>query len=147
MKKERFKLTPSVYLILIKENKILLLRRQGSGYFDGHYSFPAGHLDGNETMKQAMIRETKEEIGLDLSPEDLNLIHVMNRVIPIGERIDLFFTVKDWQGEPQIMEPDKCDDLSWFDLNELPRNVIPYIGQAIRSYRNNIFYSEREGEE
>jgi len=64
MAKERFKITPAVYLVLMKENKILLSQRYNTGYFDNHYSFPAGHLDGEETLKQAMVREAKEETGI-----------------------------------------------------------------------------------
>jgi mutator protein MutT len=147
MNKERFKITPSVYLVLIKDNKILLSRRYNTGYFDNHYSFPAGHLDGEETLKQAMIREAKEEIGIVLNQKDLELIHTMNRRIPDDERVDFFFIAKKWQGEPKIMEFDKCDDLNWFKLDNLPKNIIPYIKQAIEFFLKNIIYSEREGEE
>ena len=147
MVKERFKITPSVYLVLIKNNKILLSRRYNTGYFDGNYSFPAGHLDGRETFKQATVRETEEETGIVLDPADLELIHIMNRKIPGDERVDFFFTTKKWQGEPKIMEPKKCDDLSWFELNNLPKNIMPYVKQAIDSFLNNIIYSEREGKE
>ena len=147
MLKERFKIIPAVYLVLIKENKILLSRRYNTGYFDSYYSLPAGHLDGGETLKQAMVREAKEETGIILEPTDLELIHTMNRRIPSNERIDFFFTAKKWQGEPKIMESDKCDDLSWFELNNLPGNTIPYIEQVIKFFLNNITYSELEGEE
>ena len=145
MSKERFKLIASVYLVLIRNNKILLSRRYNTGYFDGNYSFPAGHLDGNETLKQGVVREIKEEIDLDLEPNNLELIHVMNRKIPNNERLDFFFSAKKWLGEPKIIEKNKCDDLSWFELNNLPKNIIPYIKQAINSISNNIIYSEREG--
>jgi len=144
MPKERFKLIPSVYLILIRDNKILLSRRYNTGYFDGYYSLPAGHLDGNETLKQGMVREAKEEIDVVLEPADLELVHTMNRKIPNDERVDFFFVAKKWQGEPKIMEPHKCDNLSWFELECLPKNLIPYIKQAIDSFLNNIIYSERE---
>jgi mutator protein MutT len=147
MTPKRFKLIASVYLVLMKDNKILLSRRYKTGYFDGSYSFPSGHLDGNETLKQGTIRETKEEIGITVKSEDLKLVHVMNRRIPHAERLDFFFTTKKWEGEPKNMELDKCDDLSWFELNNLPKNMVPYIGQAIDSILNNIIYSEREGKE
>jgi ADP-ribose pyrophosphatase YjhB (NUDIX family) len=71
----------------------------------------------------------------------------MNRKIPDNERVDFFFTIKKWQGEPKIIETDKCNDLSWFEVNNLPNNIIPYIKQAIDSFLDNIAYSEREGEE
>ena len=145
--KERFKVIPSVYLFLIEDNKILLSRRYNTGYFDGNYSLPAGHLDGNETLKQAMVREAKEEIDIVLDPEDLELVHIMNRRIPDNERVDFFFTAKKWQGGPKIMEPDKCDDLGWFEFGNLPKNIIPYIKQAIDSFLGNIIYSEREEKE
>ena len=147
MPKERFKIVPSVYLVLMKNDKILLSRRYNTGYFDGYYSFPAGHLDGNETLKQAMVREAKEEIGIALDPTDLELVHTMNRKIPDNERVDFFFTTKKWQGELKIMESDKCDDLSWFETDNLPQDIIPYIRQAIDSFLDNIIYSEREGSE
>jgi len=147
MTKERFKITPAVYLVLMKDNKILLSRRYNTGYFDNYYSFPAGHLDGRETLKQAMVRETNEEIGVLLDANDLELIHVMNRKIPDNERVDFFFTAKKWEGQPEIMETDRCDDLAWFEFNNLPENIIPYIKQAIDSFLNNIIYSEREGKE
>ena len=147
MQKERFKIIPSVYIVLIKDDKILLSRRYNTVYFDGNYSFPAGHLDGNETLKQAMVREAKEEIDIVLDAADLELVHTMNRRIPNNERVDFFFVAKKYQGEPKIIESDKCDELNWFELNKLPQNIIPYIKQAIDSILNNITYSEREGEE
>ena len=147
MRKERFKITPTVYLILIEGNKILLTRRYNTGYFDGSYSFPAGHLEKDETLKQAITREAKEETDVSLDSLDLKLVHVMYRRIPNDERIDFFFAIKKWQGKPKIMEPDKCDEASWFEFDNLPKNIIPYIKQAIDSFRNNIFYDEREGTE
>ena len=130
----------------MRDNSILLSRRYNTGYCDGSYSFPAGHLDGGETVKQAMVREAAEEIGVILKPGDLELVHVMNRKIPNNERVDFFFTAKQWQGVPKNMEPERCDDLQWFELNNLPPNIIPYIKQAIDSVLNNTIYSEREEE-
>lgn len=142
MDPEKFKVIPTVYLILIKDNKILLSRRYNTGFHDGEYSFPAGHLDGNETLIQTMIREAKEEIGINLNPETLKLVHVMHRKQPTEERVNFFFTAKNWRDEPKIMEPHKCDDLSWFPLDNLPDNVIHYIRQAINCVLTNKFYSE-----
>lgn len=142
MFKERFKIIPTVYLILRNSSKILLARRYSTGFHDGDYSFPAGHLDGNETMVKAMLREAKEEIGVELDENDLKLIHVMHRKEPNEERVNFFFTANRWKGEPQIMEPHKCDDIRWFDINSLPDNIIPYIKHVIDCVVNGVFYSE-----
>lgn len=147
MPKQRFKLIPACYLVLFKDGRTLLSRRANTGYEDGNYSLVAGHLDGQETFRQAMVREAKEEAGIILNSSDLKVAHVMHRfavpnVPALRERIDVFLKADEWEGEPQNMEPHKCDDLRWFSLGNLPKNVIPCIGQALECIKNNIFYSE-----
>lgn len=79
----------------------------------------AGHLDGNETIEQAMCREAKEEGGLILKPLNIEIVHVMHRKTMNGsEAIHYFCTVHNWEGEPVNNEPHKCDDLSWFTIND-----------------------------
>jgi len=126
----------------VKNNRILLSRRYNTGFHDGEYSFPAGHLKGDETLIQTMIREAKEEIGVELNPDELKLVHVMHRKEPGEERVNFFFTAEKWKGEPKIMEPHRCDDLRWFDINNLPDNIIPYIKQTIKCVSQRVFYSE-----
>lgn len=142
MPKERFKLIPTSHLILIKGDKILLLRRFNTGYEDGNYSVVAGHLDGNETFIEAMTREAKEEAGIDIVAKNLEVAHIMHRKSPPEERIDFFIKASNWQGEPKIMESNKCDDLKWFLIDNLPANTIPYIRQAIENIGKKIYYSE-----
>ena len=142
MAKERHTLIPSVYLVLIKNNKILLLRRFNTGFMDGYYSLPAGHVESNETLTSAMVREAKEEIGIKINKKDLKLAHIIHRKEPNEERINFFFVSQKYQGKPKIMEPHKCDDLNWFDLNDLPESVIPYIKQAIQNILAKKIYSE-----
>jgi len=145
MAKERHKIVPASYLVLIKDNKILLLRRFNTGYEDGKYSLPAGHVDEGETFTQCVIREAKEEAGIILRPEDLEVAHVMQRKHEgreNNERVDVFFTAKKWEGKIENKEADKCDDLSWFDINNVPENVIPYVKIAVDCIRNKTFYSE-----
>lgn len=139
--KERFKMIVAVHLFLIRDNKILLLRRYNTGYQDGNYSVIAGHLDGGEQYDLAMIREAKEEAGIDIRSEDLRTVQVMHRKSE-DERMDFFFICDNWDGEIINMEPHKCDELSWFDLNDLPPNIIPYIRKAINNYSNGIIFTK-----
>ena len=131
----------SAYLLFIKDGNILLLRRRNTGYEDGKYGLVAGHVDADESITQAALRESKEESGIDISPEDLEVKTTMHRRQD-DERVDFFFEVKKWSGEARNMEPDKCDDLRWFPVDEFPSNIIPYIRQAIECYRKGIIYSE-----
>ncbi len=139
--KDRFKFIVSVYVFFVRDGKILMLRRFNTGYEDGNYSLVAGHADGGESLVQATIREAKEESGVIIKPEDLQLKVAMHR-LDDREQVDFFFETKTWIGELQNMEPNKCDDLSWFAFDHLPENTIPYIREAIRCYREGIGYTE-----
>ena len=139
MHKERFTMPVAVHLFLVKGTEILLLRRYNTGYEDGNYSVPAGHLDGNEEVIAGAIREAKEECGIDIAPADLQIAGVMHRRSR-DERIDFFLVTSGWSGEIINSEPDKCDELIWADIDHLPVNVIPYVRQAIMNYRKGQWF-------
>jgi len=137
----RFCLIPEAHLLLLRDNRVLLLRRQNTGYEDGNYSVIAGHIEKSETARQGMAREALEEAGLRIDPQDLILCHVMHRRAE-DDRVGFFFKARAWSGEPRNLEPEKCSDLSWFDLDALPANVVPYIRRAIEETLRGTMYSE-----
>ncbi len=138
---ERYSLYAAVYLILQKEDKILLLRRFNTGWQDGKYTLLAGHVDGNDSIAATMAREAKEEAGISINPEDLRVVHTMHQ-IGDKEYIDFYLTTERWEGEPTILESDKCDDMQWFSLDDLPEELLPNVKAALAQYRNNETFSE-----
>ena len=142
--KERNKAVPAAYLILINDEKILLGRRINTGYYDGWYTVPSGHVEAGELPLDGLLREGLEEVGITLNKEDVKLVHTMYRTKhdETGDRADYFFVVDKWRGEIQNMEPHKCDDLGWFPLDELPENVMHHVGVALDLYLKGITYSE-----
>ena len=131
----------TVHLFFFREDQILLLRRFNTGYRDGEYSVPAGHLDGGETVMSAAAREAMEEVGLTLQADDMVFSSVMHR-IEGDERVDFFVHVRKWLGEPFNAEPDKCDELRWVNIDNLPNNTIPYVKRALHNHLNNIRFDE-----
>jgi len=131
----------AVHLFLLKGNQILLLRRYNTGYEDGNYSVIAGHIDGGETVYAAMLREAKEEAGIDIASGGLRIVQVMHRKKSDEERIDYFFTCDNWSGTIKIMEPDKCDELIWVNIDNLPDNTIDYICAAADNYKAGVPFS------
>lgn len=141
MKVKRSKFIFTTHLFLIKNNKILLARRKDTGYGNGNYGLISGHIDAGESATSAMSREAQEETGIKINPKDLQLVHILHKK-ETDERIDLFFTAKDWKGKPMINEPHLCDDMKWFSLNDLPSNTIPYVRKAIEDFQNGVIYAE-----
>ena len=139
MGQDRFMLISAVHVFLVRDHKILLLRRFNTGYEDGKYSVIAGHLDGDEQVKTAGIREAREEVGIEIPSQDLQVVGVMHRKSS-DERIDFFLATASWSGQIVNSEPDKCDELVWHDLDEQPMNVIPYVQRALDNYRRGIWF-------
>jgi 8-oxo-dGTP diphosphatase len=137
---ERFRLAAAVYGVLIDGDRVLLLRRTGSGYRDGQLSLPAGHLDGGEDAVAGLARELREELTIDADPDSCMLAVVVHRAaerIDDHEYIDLFFTVGTWTGTPSIGEPDKSTDLLWARLDQLPADVVDYVRAALHALHHN----------
>ncbi len=132
MTNQRHMVRAAVYLVIEKDDDVLLLRRYNTGYRDGEYTLPAGHVEANETFIQTCVREAKEEVCLDIKPEDLKLIHVMQRHENGVDVIDYYFQAKKWAGKPKIGEPHRADDVLWVSRDEVPSRAIHFVSKALR---------------
>jgi 8-oxo-dGTP diphosphatase len=139
--KQRSGSSVSSYLILIQNNQVLLGLRKNTGYNDGLWSLVAGHVEDGESATAAMIREAREEIGIELSPEQLKVVHIMHRQSN-RRNIDVFFVCSSWEGNPRNCELEKCEKLEFFPLDALPSNTIDYNGYVLSSMAKGEFYSE-----
>lgn len=141
-KRERFKTVSCALVLLMDGDKVLLQKRDGTGWADGMWDFSAsGHVEEGEPMSEAAIRETKEEIGITVkSLEFLGLVHSLGddgtpRYLGV-------FKVTDYEGKPKICEPDKCSELKWFDIHDLPTNIIESRRLALDNLSDKKFYLE-----
>lgn len=141
---ERHTARVAVYIVFRREGKVLLIRRAHTGYRDGWYGLPSGHLEGQETATAAAIREGVEEVGVRVAPGQFEIVHVMHRNAPHipGEYIDFYFRALSWEGEPKNCEPEKCDEIRWVAPNQLPENIIPEVRQALECIQKRTYYSE-----
>jgi 8-oxo-dGTP diphosphatase len=81
-----------VLLVLIRDDRVLLALRQGTGYADGQWNLPSGKLDHGEDLETALLRETREEIGLHLQRDDVRMVTTVHHRNPEGAaRIGFFF--------------------------------------------------------
>ena len=146
---ERFKLFSAAFLIVKDERgRMLIERRQNTGYMDGKLQPPAGHLDGGEPATAALAREVMEELGITINPEDLEFKHVEHKPLQTEdpkEYLNLFFACKKWHGQIKINEPEKCSEQLWLMPEEFINHpdAIPYVAKVIELIEAGQVYSER----
>jgi 8-oxo-dGTP diphosphatase len=127
----RHRITGDVHLLLLDtDSRVLFGRRQNTGFEDGAWHLPAGHLEAGESVVQALIREAKEEIGVTIAPGNVDFAHIMHSSSS-GGRAAFFFAVRQWDGTPENREPEKCSELAWFPLGALPDRMIGYCRLAL----------------
>lgn len=117
----------AVYWIIENEKwEVLFLQRSNTWFMDGKFWLPAGHLEWFESLRKWAIREIKEEIWVDVSEDDLELIHNSHRT-STWERVyfDFYFKVHAYSGEIKNCEEDKCSGLAFLDKND--ERIVPYL--------------------
>lgn len=138
---ERCQFLVSVHAFFMKDDQILLAERANTGYMDGFFSVPAGHVEKLEGIKDALRREISEEVGIEMKdlPEPA---HVMRRIKANDERVDYFFVITKWDGELRNNEPEKCAQITWIDSNNLPEKTVPYIRFAVDQIKQGKVFSD-----
>jgi len=142
----------AVHMIIKKDNKILLQKRKGSKLWPGYYALPAGHIEEGENQYDALVREAREELGIDLDPKKIlnNYVVLRRNYFEIDGKqlepyIDYYFEIKDYDGKPKIMEEDKCDELIWADADNLPEPFINYEGAFLEDRTITIYDCKTDG--
>lgn len=122
---------------------MLFLQRANTGYADGQWSVPAGHVERGESASAAAVRECFEEVGVKVDPVDLELALIQHKKDPIDdeERVDLLFRTTRFVGEPRNCEPEKCAELKWANPTQMT-NVIGYVKHALEQVGHGDAYAE-----
>ena len=133
----------AVHILLLRGAELLLVRRSNTGFEDGRLSVVAGHVEPGESVTQAAIREAAEEVGVALSHGELRVVGVLHRKAE-DERVDFFLACRLGTGgkEPANREPEKCAELVWADVANLPDDTIPYVRAGIENFVNGVWFQE-----
>jgi 8-oxo-dGTP pyrophosphatase MutT (NUDIX family) len=136
-----------VNLILEREDKILMIYREHTKVYQNAYALPAGKVEKGESLKQNIIREAKEEIGITLHPDDVTLAVTLwakykNEAGDAIEDVGFFFKASRYEGEVINAEPHKHGHVKWVVLSDLPENTLPFTRVALEAYREGKEYVE-----
>ncbi|MGT2866225.1 NUDIX domain-containing protein [Streptococcus fryi] len=131
----RFKTKSAVFLVIKKDDSILLQKRQNTGFMDGYYDFAvSGHVEKGESLTQAVIREAWEECRITVDKTQLKLFTILHRQTADDCYYYFYFVldVTDWANcDIQIGEVDKIAELRWFERTNLPSNLLDYNEVAL----------------
>jgi 8-oxo-dGTP diphosphatase len=110
-------------LVILKHNeKVLLGKRKGS-HGHGEWSFPGGHLELNETIEECGQREVLEETGIIIKNKSIMEDEYTNDIFTNEKKHYITLYQKYIIDElliPELIEPEKCFEWGWFDINNLP---------------------------
>lgn len=140
----KHKVIPASFMIMQRgDGKILLLKRYKTKWRSGWWSLPAGHGEKGESFLQSAIRETKEEVGVDVQAKDVTFSHINDSPSEEEdtERASFYFICRDWSGEPFNAEPHKASEIGWFDIDDMPEKTIKHVRESIIHSFNSKYYS------
>jgi len=128
-----------VFLLFVRDGRILLALRENTGYADGQWNVPSGKVEPGEEILAAAVREAREEVAVDVDAAHLATVVHVHRPEETP-RVGFFFEAESWRGEPKNAEPHKCGGLEWVPLDALPNNTVPYTMAGVTQYRKGITY-------
>lgn len=127
-------------IIMDSADRILLIKRGAEVRNEpGFWSKPGGTVDYGEKVVEAMRREIKEELDIDI--EIIGQLPHTDHIISSAQQhwIALNFIARITSGEPKNMEPHKCDEIAWFALDELPEKITQTTREPIAHYMSGQY--------
>jgi len=142
----------AAYMLIENEKwEYLFMQRANTGFRDGAYQVPAGHLEWKESMIGCAIREAKEELDIDILENDCEVVHISHRISPqnrwADSRVyfDIYVKINKYSWELKINEPEKCSELKWIDINNISKSekdLFSYDLDIIKMIKNWKCFSE-----
>jgi 8-oxo-dGTP diphosphatase len=126
-------------IIVNDEGKLLLAKRGPKARNErGLWEFPGGAVEFGDTLRDSLIREIKEEYGVTIAVGDL--LTVTDHILPEENQhwVSPSYICRVVEGEPTILEPEKCSMIGWFALDEIPNDLTKVTAHDLVLYREYV---------
>lgn len=126
------------FIVNLKGEVLLCKRSKNARNEKGKWEAPGGQVHFGETREQAIKREIKEELGVDI--QIIDVLNVADEILLKDKQhwLPTTFLVSIKRGKPKIMEPEKCDEIGWFSLNKIPKNLSYITSLDLKEYRKRL---------
>ena len=129
----------AVFIFLERDGQIYLQRRANTGWADGMWTLPSGHIDPGQTAIEALQMEAREEAEVTLAPEDIVFVHAH---YVHDAYANYYFKATTWEGEPTIGAPQLCSEAGWFTYDAIPEDTIAHVKDVIETVKQGIYFSD-----
>ena len=127
-------------LIINDKGEALLLKRDVKSRDEyGYWSQPGGGVEFGETIKEAIVREIKEEVGVEIELIKFLSYTDQNYLSKNEHWVSISYLAKIISGEPTNMEPEKHAQMKWFSLSDLPKKLSRTTEESVRAYLESSF--------
>lgn len=129
--------------LIIRKGDSILLGKRKNVYGAGTWALPGGHLEFNEKLVSTICREAKEELNATIRPDELKLVSIVDDLQPENDThyVHVSFELRDPKWDPQIAEPDHCEEWRYFPLGSIPDNFFTPHKGIIENYLTNRLYA------
>lgn len=129
-------------VMIRKEGKVLLGKRKGA-HGAGEYAFPGGHLEHGESFAACALREVAEECGVEVGSLRFQLLANVLDFLP--KHYVLIGFCADWKaGDPEVLEPEKCEGWGWYALDDLPQPLFTPTQMMIESAQSDVSFFDTD---
>jgi 8-oxo-dGTP diphosphatase len=129
-----------VGVLVVKDGKVLLGERLTS-HGSGTWAIPGGHMEGGESFEETAQREVEEETGLT-DVEVKGLVSVSNDRVYDKHFVSIGILVEWKSGEPYPAEPEKSQNWTWFETDELPEHIFLPSKRVLQNWLAGTIYTE-----
>ena len=125
--------------ILNEEGKVLIMKRGVKCKNQkGYWQIPGGAIEFNETFHDALQREVEEELGIKIEVGEL--LALVDDIMHEEKQhwVTPQFLCKIKEGSIVNKEPEKCEEIRWCSLDEIPEPQTLYLRKAKEAYKERI---------
>lgn len=130
------KISPAVIVAIVCNDKILLARN--SNFSGSWYSLIAGYVDVGESLEETLIREVKEEVGLDIK----NIRYYKSQPWPLSGSMMIGFVAEADENQPIVIDEKEIVEAAWFTRGNLPQHssTISIAGEMIDKFEKGELF-------
>jgi 8-oxo-dGTP diphosphatase len=121
----RLKLNPLLVVaaaIINPSGEILVQRRPDGRAHAGLWEFPGGKVDQGESLTTALVRELREELGMEVAQSELSPLSFSSQIDRDRELILLLFACRNWKGDQSALH---ADEIKWVSVDALTDLKMP----------------------